>query len=46
MQKIKWLPTGIGTYIGKNGFVHTFVPESDQDKNEFRNQSQKQANKL
>tara|TARA_R110002020_G_scaffold180181_1_gene374424 strand:- start:1129 stop:1266 length:138 start_codon:yes stop_codon:yes gene_type:complete len=45
MKSIKWLPTGVGTYIDKKGFVHTFVNKG-QEHSEFIYQSEKQAEKL
>ncbi len=45
MKSVKWLPTGVGTFIDKNGFVHTFVNQG-QEQSEFIYQSEKQAEKL
>jgi len=45
MKSIKWLPTGVGTFIDKSGFVHIFVNKG-QEQSEFIYQSEKQAEKL
>ncbi len=45
MKAVKWLPTGVGTFVDKKGHVHTFV-NNGQERSEFIHQSEKQVEKL